>query len=267
MDSFQNLTQAVTCRYHDKIQKACTPLFDYFNISNFWYDILSNSGYLAYIQSHVEWSEYFAEEKFHLSYPYFHHPKHFQEGFTLIEEIQDGSLTQILDTAKTKFGIQKSLMLTIKTSNGVEFFGFSFHKFHLTAILNELPLLRLFVKKFREENRFLLSRMEDNQINLAKLIGPAFYEKSVGSSKAQLTKRQEFLKKLGVENLLSPRELEVIKLLNQGYSASQIGKQIFLSPRTVEHHLERMKEKCGCDSKAELIQKARELEYYGLLSG
>ena len=268
MDSFQDLTQAVTCRYHDKIKKACTPLFEHFNVNNFWYDAISNSGHHTYVGSHLEWCEYFNAEKLYLNFPYFRHPKFFHSGASVMEGLQDESLMRVLGSARTKFNIhQQSLLLTNKTSNGVELYGFSFKRMDLAMIFNELPLLRLFVKKFREENQFLFSRMKDNLIDLAKLIGPTFYEESAVASKAQFTRRQEFLKKLGIKNPLSPREEEVIKLLNQGYSATQIGKQIFLSPRTIEHHLERMKEKLGCNSKVELIQRARELEYYGLLGG
>ena len=77
---------------------------------------------------------------------------------------------------------------------------------------------------------------------------------------ANFFSEKKFLKNLGIEVSCSVREIEVMKLLLEGYSASQIGKEIFLSRRTIEHHLERIKDKLGCTSRAELIQKARELE-------
>ena len=150
----------------------------------------------------------------------------------------------------------------------MEVFGFSFtssnESQYMTAI-NELPLLQLFAKKFQEDHPLLASKIEDNQIDLLKIIGPRFYEKSTPVVGQGAFARRVFLKKMRIENPLSPREIEVARLLCEGYSASQIGKQIFLSSRTIEHHLERMKEKLGCSSKAELIQKARELEDFGCL--
>ena len=172
----------------------------------------------------------------------------------------------MLDTGRDKFNVNHCFQLMDKTSNGVEAFGFSSNSsnpLQVALLLNELSLLRLFIKKFREENRSLFSCLEDNQVNLAELLGSVFYDEPVPVM-PQLTKRRALFKQFGIEYSLTPREKEIIVPLLKGYSASQIGKQIFLSKRTVEHHVERMKEKLGCNSKAELIQKSRELEAYGL---
>jgi len=61
---------------------------------------------------------------------------------------------------------------------------------------------------------------------------------------------------------LSSIELNVMNLLLEGYSAAQIALRLFRSSRTVEHHIERIKEKLGCCSKGELIQKARKMERF-----
>lgn len=52
--------------------------------------------------------------------------------------------------------------------------------------------------------------------------------------------------------LFTDRELSLIPHLVQNFTAKEIAKQLFLSPRTIEHCIEGMKEKTGSDTKAEL---------------
>lgn len=55
---------------------------------------------------------------------------------------------------------------------------------------------------------------------------------------------------------LSERELEVLALLCEGLTAARIGKQIFLSPRTVEGIKAILLEKTGARNTAGLIMYA-----------
>lgn len=51
------------------------------------------------------------------------------------------------------------------------------------------------------------------------------------------------------------RENEILGYLLKGYTAKNIAKSLFISQRTVEHHIENMKHKSCCDSTIELINK------------
>jgi len=55
---------------------------------------------------------------------------------------------------------------------------------------------------------------------------------------------------------LSAREREVLMLTAEGYSASEIGKKIFLSPKTVETYRSRVMQKLGLSHRTELIRFA-----------
>jgi DNA-binding CsgD family transcriptional regulator len=55
---------------------------------------------------------------------------------------------------------------------------------------------------------------------------------------------------------LSPRQLEILFYLARGKSAKMIAYITRLSVRTVEHYIEDVKLKCGCRTKAELINFA-----------
>jgi DNA-binding NarL/FixJ family response regulator len=51
---------------------------------------------------------------------------------------------------------------------------------------------------------------------------------------------------------LSPRELEIVALVADGLSNPAIAEKLFLSPRTVEKHVEHVMDKLGVGSRAEI---------------
>ena len=48
-----------------------------------------------------------------------------------------------------------------------------------------------------------------------------------------------------VRPLLAARELEILRLVADGLTDNEIGKQLYISPRTVQNHLTRIREKTG----------------------
>ncbi len=58
---------------------------------------------------------------------------------------------------------------------------------------------------------------------------------------------------------LSDREVEVARLVLAGRTHREIGAQLYLSPKTVEHHVARIRAKVGATSRAELLAALRRL--------
>jgi DNA-binding CsgD family transcriptional regulator len=56
---------------------------------------------------------------------------------------------------------------------------------------------------------------------------------------------------------LSAREMEVAALVVQGKTYAEIGETIFISPRTAEHHIARIRRRLGATSRSDLIGKLR----------
>ena len=60
----------------------------------------------------------------------------------------------------------------------------------------------------------------------------------------------------GREDPLTPRELEVVKLIAEAYTNDQIATQLMISPKTVERHRANILEKLGMRDRVELTRYA-----------
>jgi DNA-binding NarL/FixJ family response regulator len=58
---------------------------------------------------------------------------------------------------------------------------------------------------------------------------------------------------------LSERELDVARMVVAGSTHREIGAQLYISPKTVEHHVARIRSKLGATSRAELLAMLRDV--------
>lgn len=58
---------------------------------------------------------------------------------------------------------------------------------------------------------------------------------------------------------LTSRELEVAHLVLEGQGYRAIGEQLFISPKTVEHHVARIRNRLGASSRGELLEKLHDI--------
>lgn len=58
------------------------------------------------------------------------------------------------------------------------------------------------------------------------------------------------------DNLFTKREIEIIKLLAEGYSTKTISEKLFISPTTAETHRKNILRKSGCDNSVMLVAKS-----------
>lgn len=63
----------------------------------------------------------------------------------------------------------------------------------------------------------------------------------------------------GTADVLSEREKEVAELVLSGLTYKQVGKRLFISAKTVEHHIGRIKQRLGSGSREELLTRLREI--------
>ena len=63
---------------------------------------------------------------------------------------------------------------------------------------------------------------------------------------------------------LTSRQLEVLRLLSEGKSVKEIGKELYISEATVRGHVRSLLQALGAHSQLEVLAKAREM---GILGG
>jgi DNA-binding NarL/FixJ family response regulator len=64
-------------------------------------------------------------------------------------------------------------------------------------------------------------------------------------------------------NSLTQRERDVLRLVAQGYSAPEIGEQLFISPKTVDTYKQRINEKLGISHRSEYVDFALKVGILG----
>ncbi|HUH52468.1 MAG TPA: LuxR C-terminal-related transcriptional regulator, partial [Microbacteriaceae bacterium] len=74
-------------------------------------------------------------------------------------------------------------------------------------------------------------------------------------NKEQLNKARTLSK----SSVLTARELEVGRLVLDGQGYRAIGEQLFISPKTVEHHVARIRNRLGATSRGQLIEKLHDV--------
>ena len=63
----------------------------------------------------------------------------------------------------------------------------------------------------------------------------------------------------GGPQLLSEREREVAALVLQGLTYKQVAERLYLSSKTVEHHVARIRQRLGCTDRRDLLARLREV--------
>ena len=88
--------------------------------------------------------------------------------------------------------------------------------------------------------------------SMSRLTGDTYINPTLGAKLAAEPVGQ------GPPDELTPREIEVLGLLAQGYMNPEIAEQLVFSVRTVETHRANIQRKTGIGTRAELIAYAKE---------
>jgi DNA-binding NarL/FixJ family response regulator len=62
---------------------------------------------------------------------------------------------------------------------------------------------------------------------------------------------------------LTARQLEVLELLAEGLTNTEIAERLVVSPRTAEHHVAAVLRKLGAATRRDAVRRAAELELVG----
>ena len=238
------------------------PLKTHFGVTSVVYQRNFNDGSEIRLSNQPAWVKHFYEQGYYRNSGFEKHPQHYQSGFVVWAHLSHHQ--PILEAAR-RFNIDHGLTLIQKTANGCEFYfiGTTPDKPHVAnLLLNNIEFLKRFTLYFKEQASLLLKNADSNRIIIPKKYENIYCrELGIPYKNSPLVKPVLKIKKIYLDNnvTLSSREIACAKLLVLGKTAHAIAEQLYISPRTVETHLQHLKEKLHCRSKSELISKLIEL--------
>lgn len=140
-------------------------------------------------------------------------------------------------------------------------------------LLSIYPHLKILVLSMHSDSKYILSMLEagakgyilknagkQEMITAINTVatGDSYFSSQVSSKIIeQLNYRKNIKAKLKSQNLpLTPREVEVLKLIAQEYSNTEIAEELYISIRTVDTHRRNLLEKLGVKNTAGLVKYA-----------
>ena len=131
-----------------------------------------------------------------------------------------------------------------------EYFGI---KVIMLTMLNERSIIQGALEQGADGFLFKNTSVEELSTAIAKVYkGEKYYagEVALSLAKAPMASNDAEL------SSLSERELDVLKLVAQGFSSTEIGAQLFISPRTIDTHRNNLIQKLEVKGIAGLVQFA-----------
>ena len=182
---------------------------------------------------------------------------HTMPGLEVVAEAENGQ--QLLQLVAQHRPAVALIDLSMPQLNGLE---------ALQQLSKQYPELRLIVLTMHEEPEYILKSLSSGaQAYLLKNVEPQELQKAImtvvnggkyynptitGIVMENLTKAESD------EEALTPREIEVLRLVCRGMSNHQIASELFISIRTVEKHRVNVLRKMQAVNTADLVRKAME---------
>ncbi|MDQ2995348.1 MAG: LuxR C-terminal-related transcriptional regulator [Pseudomonadota bacterium] len=133
--------------------------------------------------------------------------------------------------------------------------------------INAFSVLENFIKYFECQAKSMIEPNDDDSV---KLILPYYHQKKCGDkilidgleniTNIHFSDKSNHIANETIRSI-SQREKDCLELVGQGYTMKNIAKQLHISPRTVENHLRNIKEKCGINTKNQLVEIWHEYFY------
>lgn len=252
------------------IEKSIAFLKLSFKISFLSYRKLDTNGNLLLLSPHTEWQKVSLSNRYYISKPLFkkiikHNDSIFQTHFWSNQIYEP--LCQALYDLNLWYGIS----IFKKQSTHVDIFSFCTSREQpdvVNTYLNYSNILQHFIFYLIEK----LNSTTNNYLPQAKISLEHFNENDANNASLSQSNINAFLTATPIEkysfNLnglnitLSCNQKKVLHYLSQGKSYKEIASLMSISPRTVEAHIQNLKNKFRCYTKSEIVNKGV-LNYFG----
>lgn len=241
------------------IQEIIRPLNQLLGSCSFGYHKIFLDGHEIYLGHDINWIKHVHENNLNLGTEYLHH----------MEAAKMQNFKATLWPFENKVKIIKEVRIMLDCAYGItfwngknEYFGFLIkHEKDISVInrfVNNMEQLERFNQFFQDKAQDLIKKASKGMILHHKR------EANESSTKTALTNNifrdQTQIKTFSLPNSnnttirLTPREIDCLKLLIHGYTTTETSITLNLSKRTVETHLENIKNKTNTSNKNDLIK-------------
>lgn len=229
-----------------EVTRLYQPFLNRWEFKNFYYVQISKTGELVYLTNHVDYAIEYWEEGLPLRTGFQEVCKGRQSFSGLWEESLD---QEILDFAASN-RCYSGFSFVERYPDSIQFASFlSSSPREGQFYLKNQGSLRCWVREFVRKNRGLIGHAKQKALVLpSEYLAPekaAFYPK-----------RTLDLCYSGIKSQVTFRQLDCLHLYCRGFTYSHIAELLALSPRTVETHLEAVKNSFGLGSRDELAALA-----------
>jgi len=260
-----NITRHPIFVYHQEIAEICRPLRR-LNITYFANVRITNDNYFCGISNNPPFIEHYLRKKYYSAD--IHLIDNSKIGdFILWEGIEFTKIGEQICKESSELGVNKPFTIIKKNNEWIDFYHFASDvddKRINQVYLANINLLYNFIEYFSEQiaKSKKLSASYQYLFNMNTTIASPIMT-NLGDSSLLFDKSDIFqdlkLQKKSrpqIENVsLSKRQDEILRFLVMGKTIKEISKILDLSPRTVGHYFETVKNKFNVYTKSELIAK------------
>lgn len=244
----------------ERVNVICDPLFKYFNIKNFSFARITNDGRMLRLSSDVLWTKKFFEHKFYNDFDFYIKniqsiPKAHTKYLLLSGEPKGDHYSAIYE-----YGFWNIFVIFEKLEEYTNIWSFCSARDNSEMInfyLNNIDVLKHFMEFFKQFSGDLLSP-GDNSIWIKSNLRIEGLIEDEDNCIVQFINETSIKKYFSsfLQNIsrLSKREFECLELFSRGNTIKSTAQILSLSPRTIEKHLENIKQKTGIRYKYHLIR-------------
>lgn len=252
----------------EKINNICAPLKECFGIHSFGYSRVFDQGKYILISNDPIYT------KFSICYDYPLNTKFFKNCAQNISKYKSYKLLWLENTGDELIeslyaqGICNGYNIMKERKGSLEcyFFGSTKDFPSIRNLYSNFPsILEDFITYFHKVAGELLDASDTSKQGVFPYIRDTYpriekifeqttlWEKEIIKFNSSLnSKVREEIFEIGKRNNLTPRELQCISYLSAGKTAKEIAKTINIGPRTVETHINKIRQKTKCCTKNEL---------------
>lgn len=263
----------------EDILAICLPMRQHFGMRSLVYKRVFKDGREISLSTHPEWvAYYFENELFHESVLE-KEIENYVKGHLIWSQIPTHS--PILKAVAERYKISNGITLIRPDENG-EYCEFYFlgaapdNASFAQQCTNNMDLLDQFTEHFRFHACELIQTLEQQPIHVVDKFERNTVDVTDIPCYQNQSRRHQFIAELNRNGAIVPvgndmvmltrRETEVARLILVGMTMKQVAEHCFISPRTVETHIDHLKQKLHVRKKSELLQRLKGAKAFQIIS-